>query len=154
MYVSGGSYPFSVPEIIGGNWSGGSLVLDSSNPVIQISPWFGSDSNDRLEYGFWSPTGASGASASASSSSLNLDWMNLDPGEEMQGYLFFVDVISEQENQDLQGDRYNARFGRVSALYFTIRGEGGGSDNSDHSVSGATCRFWRRVTERLAEATR
>ena len=136
VYVSGGSYPFDVPEIIGGNWSGGSLVLDSSNPVIQISPWFGSDSNDRLEYGFWSPTGASGASASASSSSLNLDWMNLDPGEEMQGYLFFVDVISEQENQDLQGDRYNARFGRVSALYFTIRGEGGGSDNSDHSVSG------------------
>ena len=78
VYVSGGSYPFDVPEIIGGNWSGGSLVLDSSNPVIQISPWFGSDSNDRLEYGFWSPTGASGASASASSSSLNLDWMNLD----------------------------------------------------------------------------
>jgi len=114
-------YPTITPSVIGGKWEGGKLLVDPLNPVIRVSQWSGSDANDRLEWGYWTASrGAGGASSSPGGSTIDFGWLSPIEGQDYLVYLFYVDVLSEQQNTDLRGDRYNARFGAVSALYFTM----------------------------------
>ncbi len=114
-------YPTITPSIIGGKWEGGKLLVDPHNPVIGVSQWSGSDANDRVEWGYWTAFGgAGGASSLPANSTIDFNWISPTEGQDYYIYLFYVDVLSEQQNTDLSGDQYNARFGAVSALYFTI----------------------------------
>jgi endonuclease I len=131
-------YPLLTPEIIGGQWENGKLLINPLNPVLQIRPWIGFDENDRIEWGYCSQGGgAGGATSSPGSSSIDFDWFGLNEGQDYLAYLFYINVVSEQENLDLYGDRYKARFGNVSALYFTmcVSSGGGGSGGDGNSSS-------------------
>lgn len=137
MVVSQPNFPLITPSIMGGKWENGKLLLDPFNPDIRISPWNGSGDIDRLEWGYWSASGGAGGASSTNitRTNINLGWGNLRDGDEYQAYIFYVnvesqqtnfDILSQQENPNPLLNEYNARFGSVSALNFTVLAESSG----------------------------
>ena len=112
-------YPIITPQIIGGKWHDGVLLVDPGNPTIRITQWNGEDSKDRLEYGFWRNGGSGGGSSSVGRSSLDLSFFGLE--EEHFAYIYYLKTVSESQSNDFSGDVYNSRHGIVSALYFKIK---------------------------------
>ena len=125
-------FPAISPKIIGAQWKNDTLLLDLNNPILEIERWSSPGSNDKIEYGFWSNSGSGGGTASSSASNLDLTWFDLREGDEMQGYLFYNNIVNSQQNVDPHGDQFNARFGHVTALYFKLRVTSGREDNSSN----------------------
>jgi len=111
--------PSFQPEIVGGTWENGRLLLDATSPSFSVRPWLDPPSNVKLEFELWRDGGSGGSSTSNVGAS-SVNWSSQPSGAIFDATLSYKVLGEEKEHTLTTGNTLASRTGVATTLHFQI----------------------------------
>jgi hypothetical protein len=106
------------PQIVGGTWRNGRLLVEAANPRFSIAAWQSPPSNSQIEFGLYREGGAGGLATSPSA--IQITWSAQPVGAVFQARLSYRTVLNETSVAVPSGGTLRSRYGRSATVRFQI----------------------------------